>query len=86
MNNRGEQLKYHELLKERLVAGLKEFSGKSEVAGKSYDELAEIYDRIWTACSYMDGNLLDHLHICFELKDGKHWWELKSESIRIPDI
>ena len=86
MNNRGEQLKYHELLKERLVAGLKEFSGKSEVAGKSYDELAEIYDRIWTACSYMDGNLLDHLHICFELKDGKHWWELKSESIRMPDI
>jgi hypothetical protein len=79
MNNRGEQLKYHELLKERLVAGLKEFSGKSEVAGKSYDELAEIYDRIWTACSYMDGNLLDHLHICFELKDGKHWWELKCE-------
>ena len=86
MNNRGEQLKYHELLKERLVAGLKEFSGKSEVAGKSYDELAEIYDRIWTACSYMDGNLLDHLHICFELKDGKHWWELESESIRIRDI
>ena len=85
MNNRGEQLKYHELLKERLVAGLKEFSGKSEVAGKSYDELAEIYDRIWTACSYMDGNLLDHLHICFELKDGKHWWELKCESIRMPD-
>ena len=52
MNNRGEQLEYHELLKERLVAGLKEFSGTSEVAGKSYDDLAEIFDRIWTACSY----------------------------------
>ena len=86
MNNRGEQLKYHELLKERLVAGLKAFSGKNEVAGKSYDELAEIYDRIWTACSYMDGNLLDHLHICFELKDGMHWWQLTCESIRMRDI
>ena len=86
MNNRGEQLKYHELLKERLVAGLKEYTGKSEVAGKSYDELAENFDRIWTACSYMDGNLLDHLHICFELKDGKHWWQLKCEAIRKPDI
>ena len=86
MNNRGEQLKYHELLKERLVAGLKAFSGKNEVGGKSYDELAEIYDRIWTACSYMDGNLLDHLHICFELKDGMHWWQLTCESIRMPDI
>ena len=83
MNNRGEQLEYHELLKERLVAGLKEFSGKSEVAGKSYDDLAEIFDRIWTACSYMDGNLLDHLHACFELRDGqKHWWQLESISAR----
>ena len=86
MNNRGEQLQYHELLKERLVAGLREFSGTNEVAGKSYDELAEIYDRIWTACSYMDGNLLDHLHICFELEDGKHWWQLTCESRRMRDI
>ena len=83
MNNRGEQLEYHELLKERLVAGLKEFSGKSEVEGKSYDSLAEIFDKIWTACSYMDGNLLDHLHACFKLKDGKmHWWQLESISTR----
>ena len=34
----------------------------------------------------MDGNLLDHLHICFELKDGKHWWQLTCESIRMRDI
>lgn len=85
MNNRGEQLEYHELLKERLVAGLKKFDGSSEVNGKSYDELAEIFDRIWTACSYMDGNLLDHMHACFTFQGQnvqRHWWELGLEQIR----
>lgn len=92
MNNRGEQLKYHELLKEKLVAGLMEFSEKEEVGGRKYDELAEIYDRIWTACSCMDGNLLDHLHVCFELLDGKtkrmtgHWWQLNRDERGMRDI
>lgn len=86
MNNRGEQLKYHELLKEKMVAGLREFAGKDDVGGKHYDELAEIFDSIWTACSYVDGNLLDHMHACFELKDsGKHWWELGVEKVRLRD-
>ena len=45
MNNRGEQLQYHELLKERLVAGLREFSGTNEVAGKSYGTTANCRKR-----------------------------------------
>lgn len=87
MNNRGEQLEYHELLKERLVAELKKFDRSSEVDGKSYDELAEIFDKIWTACSYMDGNLLDHMHVCFELKDSSvSWWKLRLEKIRTQEV
>lgn len=92
MNNRGEQLKYHELLKEKLVSRLMDFSEKEEVDGRKYDELAEIYDRIWTACSYMDGNLLDHLHACFELLDGEtkrmtgHWWQLNRDERGMRDI
>lgn len=84
MNNRGEQLEYHELLKEILVARVRDVAGAEEVGKRSYDELAEIFDRIWTACSHMDGNLLDHMHACFELQNpDAHWWNLKLESIRV---
>lgn len=84
MNNRGEQLKAHELLKAKMLDALR---GEPMVAqngeGRSYDELAEMFDRIWTACSYMDGNLLDHMHACFELTSSDaHWWNLKIEDVR----
>jgi hypothetical protein len=85
MNNRGEQLKHHELLKAKLLDALN--NNNKAVAqrcgGKSYDELAELFDRVWTACSYMDGNLLDHMHACFVLTEpDKHWWDLQSENVR----
>jgi len=83
MNNRGEQLKYHELLKAKMLDALNEMSVCQVCGGRPYSELAEIFDRIWTACSYMDGNLLDHMHACFDLTiPGAHWWSLEIDDVR----
>lgn len=66
MNNRGEQLKYHEIMKADLLAKLeRKCHAVPELDGR-FDELAVMFDDIWTACSRMNGYLGHHLHACSE--------------------
>ena len=74
MNNRGEQLKYHEILKAKLLAKLEmKCTGSPEIG--SYDELAPKFDDIWTACSRMNGYIGHHLHRCseYDKEDAGSW-------------
>jgi len=84
MNNRGEQLEKHEILKARLMDALKDESGNPKVKEQAY------FAQIWDACSQMDGYVQKHFSsderkalfgddlaampdnfsdICFKLKD-----------------
>ena len=63
MNNRGEQLEDHELLKAKLLEHL--HAQLSRENDGTYSELSRKFNRIWMACSNMNGNLVDHLHACF---------------------
>ena len=63
MNNRGEQLKYHEIMKAELLAKLHAECQRDSALG-NYDELAAMFDDIWTACSRMNGYVGHHLHMC----------------------
>lgn len=63
MNNRGEQLKYHEIMKAELLAKLNEKCINDPDLG-DYDALAQIFDDVWTACSRMNGYVGHHLHMC----------------------
>ena len=63
MNNRGEQLEDHELLKAKLLEHL--HSQLNRDKNDTYSDLSRKFNRIWMACSNMNGNLVDHLHACF---------------------
>ena len=63
MNNRGEQLQYHEIMKAELLANLHALCQHNSTIG-NYDELAAMFDGIWTACSRMNGYVGHHLHMC----------------------
>lgn len=63
MNNRGEQLEDHELLKAKLLGRLHEKGGWTE--NVTYSDVSRKFNRIWTACSNMNGHLIDHLHTCY---------------------
>ena len=63
MNNRGEQLEDHELLKAKLLEHL--HAQLSRDKDGTYSDLSRKFNRIWMACSNMNGNLVDHLHACF---------------------
>lgn len=68
MNNRGEQLKYHEIMKAELLAKLhQKCLGDSSI--ENYDKLASMFDDIWTACSRMNGYVGHHLHVCSQYLD-----------------
>ena len=75
MNNRGEQLALHELFKARLLWKLHNIENDP---GR-YSELSRKFDRLWTACSSMDGHLIDHLHACYDLQDNGNlsWTDLE---------
>ena len=75
MNNRGEQLALHELFKARLLWKLY----NTEKDSGRYPELSRKFDRFWTACSRMDGHLIDHLHACHYLQDngGLSWTDME---------
>ena len=81
MNNRGEQLKYHEIMKAELLAKLERKCRDDSSVG-NYDELAPVFDDIWTACSRMNGYVGHHLHACSQYLDRpeggwtdiKGWW------------
>lgn len=77
MNNRGEQLEDHELLKARLLGILHEQMNR--FADDSYQSLSRKFNRIWTACSNMNGHLVDHLHTCYAFReDGNLSWTAPS--------
>ncbi len=73
MNNRGEQLQYHELLKAELLEKLFE---KCQEEQKDYSDLSDRFNRFWTACSKMDGHLIDHMHACIKLKNNACQWSM----------
>lgn len=77
MNNRGEQLQYHELLKAELLGKLFQYcqSTFGEEASEKYSDLSMRFNKFWTACSKMDGHLIDHMHACIELKDDSSKWQ-----------
>ena len=68
MNNRGEQLKYHEIMKAELLAKLHQKCLGDPSVG-DYDKLAYMFDDIWTACSRMNGYVGHHLHACSQYLD-----------------
>ena len=68
MNNRGEQLKYHEIMKAELLAKLHQKCLGDPSVG-DYDKLASMFDDIWTACSRMNGYVGHHLHACSQYLD-----------------
>ena len=75
MNNRGLQLEYHELLKAKLIA---------KIPG-DVDKI--LFDKLWTACSRMDGRLEERLdkETIKLIEDRKHWWELGEKAITISE-
>lgn len=77
MNNRGEQLQYHELLKAELLGKLFQYcqSTFGEDASEKYSDVSMRFNKFWTACSKMDGHLIDHMHACIELKDDSSKWQ-----------
>jgi len=79
MNNRGEQLEFHEILKAKLLWKLyKQYENDPE----SYRRLSLKFNRFWTACSKMDGHLVDHLHSCLSFRDNPDlsWTECDDEA------
>lgn len=71
MNNRGLQLEYHELLKAKLIAKLPNDTDKI------------LFDKLWTACSRMDGRLEDRLdkETIHAIADGKPWLQLDGKAV-----
>ena len=83
MNNRGEQLEFHEMLKAELLAKLHALctgDNAPETLRGKYDVLSHMFNLIWTACSKLDGHLIDHLHMCYRFKEepGLNWTSLNS--------
>lgn len=86
MNNRGEQLEYHELLKAKLLTKLHALCVKEDAPDTirgNYDALSHIFNLLWTACSKMDGHLIDHLHVCYQFKENPEliWTNLTASTI-----
>ena len=80
MNNRGEQLEYHEILKAELISKLEtQCKPEGKLSGRNFDELASRFDTFWTACSRLNGHLIDHLHCCWEFVDNpnKTWLDVE---------
>ena len=77
MNNRGEQLQCHELLKAELLGKLFSWCGEKfgDDAEEKYDDLSMRFNKFWTACSKMDGHLIDHLHACIDLQENPDKWQ-----------
>lgn len=78
MNNRGEQLEFHEILKAQLLTKLHAVcAGKDapEALSGKYDVLSRRFNLLWTACSKMDGHVVDHLHLTYAFReDPKLCW------------
>lgn len=77
MNNRGEQLEDHELLKAKLLGRLHEKGGWPK--NITYSDMSRKFNRIWTACSNMNGHLIDHLHTCYTFIEHPGYSWINSE-------
>lgn len=77
MNNRGEQLEDHELLKAKLLGRLHEKGGWTESV--TYSDVSRKFNRVWTACSNMNGHLIDHLHTCYTFIEHPEYSWINSE-------
>lgn len=87
MNNRGEQLEFHEILKAQLLAKLHVVCadmGATEALRGKYDVLSRRFNLLWTACSKMDGHVVDHLHLTYAFREDPNlcWTDLPDESER----
>ena len=71
MNNRGKQLEYHELIKAKLIAKLRDsaYRGNHHASCISIDELERRFDIFWTACAHMNGHLAMRLHGCLQMEN-----------------
>lgn len=81
MNNRGRQLEFHELVKARLIAKLRN-PKLMEKHGVQYDRLGELerrFDICWSECSNMNGHLAWRLHGCLSMERDRDesWCRLK---------
>lgn len=76
MNNRGVQLEFADLLKARFIAKL----------GEGTDKV--LFDRLWTACSNMDGYLSDWFDedTIAALEVQRHWWQLEEAAVKIREV
>lgn len=76
MNNRGEQLQKHEILKSHLMEKLK------DAAGNYFIKQQEEFSKIWDACSQMDF----HIQKLFASEDRKKYFGEKYDTIKDLDF
>ena len=62
MNNRGEQLEFHEILKAKFIESIELDNTLS-----NKDDIKKQFDIIWTACSQMN----KHIQVCFTSKEDR---------------
>ncbi|MDO4997359.1 MAG: DUF262 domain-containing HNH endonuclease family protein [Neisseria sp.] len=60
MNNRGEQLEKHEIIKARLMSSLKEAKKEEENEDKKECNERTLFAMIWNACADMNGFVIEH--------------------------
>lgn len=83
INNRGKQLEPHEQVKALIIAKLY-CQGRSRAKS---DKLAERFNAFWTACSSMDGHLVQYLHGCVDIeKDESVSWTRESVSYDLSSV
>lgn len=76
MNNRGEQLQKHEILKSYLIETLKDENGKY------FEEQQDEFSKIWDACSQMDS----HIQKLFTPEDRKKYFGENFNSINLVEF
>ena len=67
INNRGKQLEPHEQVKALIIARLY-CQGWNRTKS---DKLAKRFNAFWTACSRMDGHLIQYLHGCVDIENNE---------------
>ena len=74
MNNRGKQLEFHELVKARLIAKLREpaIRSRHNVAESDIGEKERCFNVFWMQCSEMNGHLAQRLHETLKMETDSH--------------
>lgn len=76
MNNRGEQLQKHEILKSNLIEKMK------DEHGNYFKDQQDEFSKIWDACSQMD----NHIQNLFSTEDRRKYFEEDYDSINHIDF